>query len=397
MLSKTSSRLLRFFSKWTSLLGGMPFEWDNKRSKLRISEKGWAKWTFWVVFAIVNWSFYFIKLSFVIATAKRKSDPVEYIYEKVKGYQIMIIYVIYALISVNSWRHMQEIVCFVNAFIRYSQHFRNAYIKRLGRGWRNGCEVILHLLAILTAFLPILSLFLYIANPLDIRWITSFLPPTPTTPLVVYLPLCIGFGALHTGWAFSATSTITFYTVMSILPSFVTLQMMREICGGRPYYISRPLLRRPPRLCQTYRALQILIRLWNKALTSCLFPLKVSAEAFSMMGNSLLIKFHKLETPMSRLLLLLVPNVYLATWLVSLHLFGLLWKRSSATVRSWQYLRLKDDADFILLRKFRKSCAPLKIKLGKKYFVQPKRVVVTINTVVITTLKFLLAIKKKIQ
>lgn len=166
--------------------------------------------------------------------------------------------------------------------------------------------------------------------------------------------------------------------------------------AGNYYHISKPLVRRPPRLCGIYRSLQLLTRLWNDALTSCTYPLKAAAESFSIAGNSLLIKFFRLESPLGCVLLVLGPNIYLATWLLSLALWGSLAKRSRAVVGSWFGIRLKLLGDTILLRKFARSAPPLGIRIGM-YTVRSGRVVITVHSVVKSTFKFLLTIKKKIR
>lgn len=245
--------------------------------------------------------------------------------------------------------------------------------------------------------LPLMGTMLFCINPSDIRFATSLLPLPPTIPTWAYIIICTCYGAIITVWHLSSVGTGVFYLVICILSSYVTFQILREVKGGQNFYMSRPILRRPPRLCHLYRALQILVRLWNNALKTMMFPLKGSAQAFAIVGNCILIKFHRMDTPLANLILLLGPNVYLFVWLYSLYLWGQVFQKSGVCIRSWQYLRIKEYSDFVLLRKFRRSAPPLKIRIGEMYFVRPNRVVVTIHSVIRQMFKSLLSIKKQIH
>jgi hypothetical protein len=161
MLSKSTSRLLTIAVKWTSFFGGMPIEWDDRRSKIKLTKRGWRKWYFWVAFIIFNWIYYLIRYAIIQLDWNKQhhhsnstdsknwtnsthvdmmnlhyryfqkhphqliSIGYEKLFLQVKGYQLLIFHVIIVLIYYNTFKRHLEYVCFVNGVIRFSQDFRS--------------------------------------------------------------------------------------------------------------------------------------------------------------------------------------------------------------------------------------------------------------------------------
>jgi hypothetical protein len=119
MLSKTCGRLVVFSVKWTSFCCGMPYSWDERRGQIRITRKSWKKWAYLQQFTFLIGILSCIKLIFTF------SSPSSTQYDKLRRILSTAIYLIPGIFAVNTWRCHLELACFINAYIKFSQHFRS--------------------------------------------------------------------------------------------------------------------------------------------------------------------------------------------------------------------------------------------------------------------------------
>jgi len=82
-----------------------------------------------------------------------------------------------------------------------------------------------------------------------------------------------------------------------------------------------------------------------------------------------------------------------AVWLTFLILLSSIHKKSKKVIQAWRYKSWKSSTDKLYLSKFIRSCMPFTFRLGL-FNVLPIRVIMFVNTIVWTTLKFLFAFRK---
>ncbi|CAL8072491.1 unnamed protein product [Orchesella dallaii] len=130
-------------------------------------------------------------------------------------------------------------------------------------------------------------------------------------------------------------------------------------------------LRTAKYLPKTYRCFELLTNFQNITLSQYLIPCQTAIMYLILFCNTMLIRrWEKLNAAL-RVSLILLSVLAMFLWGLVLKVFGRMDVWSQKTLKSWKDHNWGSVRDNKYMRKFRKSCRPLRIGYGRCYIIRP--------------------------
>ncbi|CAL8085302.1 unnamed protein product [Orchesella dallaii] len=154
-----------------------------------------------------------------------------------------------------------------------------------------------------------------------------------------------------------------------------------ELRRGRPRYKTLDILREPDHLVLNYRTLQVLVGIINTEICVVLIPAQALIIAAILVSNVSLAFQWELFTITTKIFLITVSVVFLVGWSIFLWMAGQQFRESKKTVASWKLGGWDRRFDRMYMKRVKRACQPICFGDGKRFLLNPTKVLLFINSV----------------
>ncbi|CAL8085308.1 unnamed protein product [Orchesella dallaii] len=208
--------------------------------------------------------------------------------------------------------------------------------------------------------------------------------PSQFVSVIVYLLSSTWFSV--SGFSFAVVGNLLVINAQFYF--FYAFPLIRnELRRGRPQYKTIDTLREPDHLVLNYRAFQILSGAINSDICVILIPTQAFIIAAILVSNVSLAFQWELFTITTKIFLITVSVVFLVGWSAFLWVAGQQFRESKKTVASWKLGGWAKKFDRMYMKRVMRACQPIYFGDGKRFVVNPTKILLFINSVNRNTFK----------
>ncbi|CAL8085317.1 unnamed protein product [Orchesella dallaii] len=374
MLSQFHMNLVKFFLKVTSTFGFCPMYVDTVRGKLTVSFWSWARAThnwLWMAFyggLVLPTHAFEVWLYSKNVKSLRSNKTMIYLI-------IAIIYCWFCTLFLSITTLKPLIFCqYTNGLLKYVETFPAKYITTYNPAKEKKIMKLMEFLMLSTV-----SLLFFLCSLLMLHgYLFPSAPPYPAYRVPAYA-LSLPFYLISCTWF--ATSGLNYIGVTvvvicgSIFHFFSIFPILKnEMRLGQSSYKTIEKLRQPHHLIANYRAIQVLMKIFNVEVGIIFVPIQVFMTSSTVVANvSLVFQWHIFRV-IDKIFLTVLMLTGFVCWGCFLWLAGLQYKESKKTVESWHWTNWKKKEDRMYMKRVTPTCQPVTFGDGKRFIINPTKV-----------------------
>ncbi|CAL8129116.1 unnamed protein product [Orchesella dallaii] len=381
MLNDHLLLLTKYTVKVTSTIGFTPMYIDTVRGKATVNNWSWAR-------AIHFWSWIFAYAAIVLPThtievwlsskdvrSLRSNKTVIYLF-------ITNLFSWFFTLFLGLATLKPLVVCqLFNSLYKYIETFPAKYIATRNLKQERIKTIQMEFLFAATTFVMVFvtTLFvLYIFLHPNATPFPAYRVPIRLLSLPIYLVACSWPGM----FAYNFCAIFNVLVCNIIFYFFSVSPIIRdELRLGRSEYKTTNKLREPYHLVMNYRAIQILVKTFNLELGMFFVPGQMLLTQIILVCNvSLLFQWDLFELN-TKAFLALLSVTPLFGYAIFLWMAGLQYQGTVKTVNSWKLSHWNRRQDRMYMERVKKTCFPISFGDGKRYIINPKKVLQFINSV----------------
>ncbi|CAL8072492.1 unnamed protein product [Orchesella dallaii] len=389
MYSSFSFKLIKSVFTIVSLMGFSPITWNEKK---QIFDCHSLITQLRVCFNLVGVYVYTICLiPYNLIQTRKTKDFQQFNYTFV----VWLCSLIGNLMVSTQFFRCDQICQILNGYFLYLRKFEAQYVRQHKRE-RNAMDHFINTMSVwIVVLIPGAGLLIithYFVFPRSAPYMTYLIPD-------IYFFTCIYIGQ---------GLVLMFSTVgLSLLLAGLMLMMInffayagviykRELKLGldSSKYIANPQLRQVSHLTRNWRALELIIIYGCNILGFTIIPLQTILSQLSLFCNVTFVLFGDHLELKSKFALPFLSINCIIGWCIFLSLAGKLFTSTKATLGSWKFSQWPDKKTRMFMKRYKKSCQPYSIHVGKYMVVRPKSVLNFLRASSRGTFRALVALRK---